>query len=360
MNISNKFDISLSQKLKVLSFILMIFVVFIHSYNLGYSTTNQLNSINSQVNHFIQNFISQGINRVAVPLFFFISSILYFYKFDLSLSTYRKKVQRRVVTLLIPYIVWSLIGIFLYLILQVNPLTSRYFSDNNQLIVNYSLIKILDTIFIDPIPFQLWFIRDLFILVLVSPVIELLNKYSKGYWLIILFIAWLYPLSIIIVKTGSLLFFSFGAFIVKNRFELLLKKVPFRLVFISSIIWILFNILYAINYLHHSNYIFAMINKIFIIIGVFSIWSIYDYIRNKNLLTLSDSILKTTFFLFVMHEPFLTFLRKLMLVLVGKNEIQLLMIYFLSAITVIITSICVGLLFKKYLKKIYFILTGGR
>lgn len=360
MNRSTKFDNDLSQKLKLLSFILMICVVFIHSYNLGYSNINESEAITLQVNHFIQNFISQGITRIAVPLFFFISSILYFYKFDVSFSTYSKKIQKRVVSLLIPYILWSIIGLLLYLILQINPLTSRFFSDNIELIINFSFLEILDKIFIHPIPFQLWFIRDLFILVLISPIIEILNKYSKGYWLIVLAVAWFFNYPTIIIQTGSLLFFSIGAFIVRYRFELLLKKISFRLALISFTIWISFNIFHSLNYLYQVNFLFEIIKKIFILIGVFSVWSIYDHINNKCQLTFSDTILKTTFFLFAVHEPFLTILRKLLLTSIGKNELQLLIVYFLSAIIVIITSIYIALLFKKNLGKLYFFLTGGR
>jgi len=57
----------LSNKLKILSLIAMVLVVFIHSYI--EITIN--NTLISQSIDFLQYFISQGVARVAVPIFFY-------------------------------------------------------------------------------------------------------------------------------------------------------------------------------------------------------------------------------------------------------------------------------------------------
>lgn len=71
----------LSKKFKNISFVLTILVVILHAYNIE-------DSRNMVV--FIQNFISNGIATIEVPIFFMISEDLFFYKFEPSLNNWIK------------------------------------------------------------------------------------------------------------------------------------------------------------------------------------------------------------------------------------------------------------------------------
>ena len=68
-------DKYISNKIKNISLIMTFFVVILHSNNLEDSTVFNINTL-------IQNFIGQGIVRIAVPIFFLISGYLFFYKFN--------------------------------------------------------------------------------------------------------------------------------------------------------------------------------------------------------------------------------------------------------------------------------------
>ena len=70
-------DKYISNKIKNISLIMTFFVVILHSNNLEDSTVFNINTL-------IQNFIGQGIVRIAVPIFFLISGYLFFYKFKPS------------------------------------------------------------------------------------------------------------------------------------------------------------------------------------------------------------------------------------------------------------------------------------
>lgn len=358
---NKKINIILSYKIRFLSFLLMVFVVFMHSYNLGYSEFQPGNNAILNLNHIIQNYISQGITRIAVPLFFLISGIFYFLKFDLTSKIFLKKIKKRTKTLLIPYLLWSIIGFILFLALQINPLTARFFSDSRELIINYSFIQILDVIFIHPIAFQLWFIRDLFFLVLISPIIEVLNKYLKGYWLILFMAAWFFDLPIFIFRGNEpLLFFAFGGFVVRNKFDWLSTYFSFTTILISLILWFSINLFSALTFSDSIHIYLQMTHKIGIVIGVFSVWTIFDYIHKGQNITFFNSIFSMTFFLYVFHEPFLTIVRKLLLKVIGISELGLLVVYFSSAIIVTIVSVYIGLLLKKHVRRLYLVLTGGR
>ena len=77
-------DKYISNKIKNISLIMTFFVVILHSNNLEDSTVFNINTL-------IQNFIGQGIVRIAVPIFFLISGYLFFYKFKPSKEAYLKK-----------------------------------------------------------------------------------------------------------------------------------------------------------------------------------------------------------------------------------------------------------------------------
>ena len=97
--------------------------------------------------------VAQIFARLAVPLFFIFSGFLFFKKCDeFNTSTYFNKLKKRTHSLLIPYLFWNLLFIVL----------SSQFADS---------IKDWLILFWRPASLQLWFIRDLMVVVLFSPLI---------------------------------------------------------------------------------------------------------------------------------------------------------------------------------------------
>ena len=81
-------DKYISNKIKNISLFMTFFVVILHSNNLEKSNVVNLNSV-------VQNFIGQGIVRVAVPIFFLISGYLFFYNFVPSMEKWKYKFKSR-------------------------------------------------------------------------------------------------------------------------------------------------------------------------------------------------------------------------------------------------------------------------
>lgn len=107
--------------------------------------------------------------------FFFISGYLFFYKIDdYNLKTYRSKLSRRIWTLLIPYLLWNTLPVVYPLLLFLfrgQPFTlsfaewlSFYWDTGGE----YNV----------PANFPLWYVRDLMIVCLMTPVIWVLTKRS--------------------------------------------------------------------------------------------------------------------------------------------------------------------------------------
>ena len=228
-NIDNKKY--LSETIGVLRFPLMVCIVFLHIY-IPYKSDHLFVS-------FYDKYIVESIARLAVPLFFFISGFLFFNKVDCyDFLEYKSKLKTRFMRLFVPYILW---GLFVVGIRYVCYLFGQ--SDNINLFVEGS--RWLYHVILFPINYQLWFVRDLFIVALLSPIVYYLLKRLNYFFVVGLGIVWLcyhnnffvlfdledFVSSKTILKPAgydfvSLFFFSFGAwFAIFNRdFTLLFKS----------------------------------------------------------------------------------------------------------------------------------------
>jgi len=138
----------LSNKIKISSLLLMIMVIYLHAINIKDIHGDSFYPIDfiSSINIFIQNLLSQGIARIAVPLFFIIAGYLFFKEKYFTIQLYKSKLKKRLNTLVIPYIFWSFVVIVIYFTLQLLPNVSHYF--NTALIIkDLSYTEILYKLF---------------------------------------------------------------------------------------------------------------------------------------------------------------------------------------------------------------------
>lgn len=354
----------LSEKLRIVSFVSMIMVVFLHSYNLTIKFSSGNIRFDSMYNIFIQNFFSQGITRVAVPIFFCISGYLFFLNIKGKINEFVVKYRKRAKSLLLPYLFWSLWGLMFYFFLQILPQSKKFFTSD--LIVNYSFAKLLERIFIDPIPYQLWFLRDLMVLVILSPMIYWLTKYFRAILIILFFIIWLefFRFSFVIVTNESIFFFCLGAYFAINKRDCLLKKFEQKYYLIFAFFWILLVFLKTVLICQNSDQkvLMLLLHKLSIIFGLIGIWSFYDIlmIKKMNPNKMIFNISSFSFFLYAFHEPLLTLIRKGLFYIMGTREIVSIIIYFLAPIVTIIVSVLLGYFIKRNLPKFYKLITGGR
>lgn len=103
-------DAILSKTIMFLRFPLIIAVVLIHTNFNGLTMNGTLWVSEGQFPTYdlVYHVVSNELARIAVPLFFFISGFLFFYHSDFSKEIYRKKLKKRIRTLLIPYMFYPL------------------------------------------------------------------------------------------------------------------------------------------------------------------------------------------------------------------------------------------------------------
>lgn len=350
----------LSLKLKVLSFILIIMVVYVHSYNYVpiFDETGKI--VSRGYNSFIQHLFSQQFLRIALRMFFLISGYLFFLSFKSIKEDYVTKIKKRTRQVAIPFVFWSALWIVIYFCLQQFPQTRNLFEGT--LISEIDINGLLGTLFLHPIPFQLWSIRDLFLLALLSPILYILIKYFKYTAAIFFIITWYLEVNFYILSNETVAFFTIGATLssLKSQIPTMIyaKKHGFII-----LIWIL--ICFTATILDHIDFknelILRMLHKTGILIGIMAIWVAYDlFPKIKNI---EESkyfkIFSFSFFIFVFHIPLITFVRRLLFKF-GNSELISLTIYIFTPIIVVSLSFLTGYYLKKLLPKFYEIISGGR
>lgn len=345
----------LSGKIKVLSGVAIILVLYIHSGFHDYEIEGMT------LSHSVQKIISGLLGRVAVPLFYCISGYLFFQNLN-SFNSVTEKIKKRLRSLVIPYFSATIFYISFYLILGVVPGVGKFINSSGKIIPNSFESLIIDIFYKNgngsPIAFHLWFLRNLILLIILSPLLNLMFRYFSWVWIILI------ALLCIFIKNSllySLFFFCFGGsklflpFIV-NKFD-------------SKLIWpyiiISFYILLSVLQFFNQNLLIWSQLRVFIeLFGVLVLWILFDLLVNVKFSLFKHRLLNVlfsfTFFIYLFHEPTLNVVRKFIVFILGKNQLGYLISYLLSPWIFVILFIPIGIFLKKYLSNFYSIIVGGR
>ena len=357
-----KLDPKSSERLTILKFPLIVGVVFIHAY--VKKTGEEIDGLGSEssllVLEFLRNFISQGIARLAVPLFFLMSGYLFFYGFDFSLESFFKKLKSRVKTLLIPFLLWNLATLALVALIQANPLVKEFFGWKVGWVSSYSFNDYLAAIFgigRAPVAYQFWFVRDLMLLILGVPLFHFLFKYLPLPFLFLLFLGWIsgyWP--IYVPHAEATLFFSIGAFIgtkgkslfALDRYGIYAIALYFPLALANA--YFFTSVFYP--YLHRIGILFGVISGLF-----FTQFLMESPRVKKALIGLSG----VSFFVFAAHEPLLTLTRNILSQnFWPQSPKSAFGPYLFTPILVLILLVLTYSLFSKVAPRLLNLVTGGR
>lgn len=342
-----------SDKIKVLSFIAIILVLYIHSDFHDYP--NEI--LGMEFNHYLQDIITGKLGRCAVPLFFMISGFLFF-QHVVTLKDIFVKIKKRVKTLLIPYIIAALFfPLFLFLIEYI-PFATKM--SNGVSIVTEFQEPIGDLFYgifiskdgsISPWAFHLWYLRDLIIIVIFSPLLFLLKKWLKSETVCLVFLI-LSFVNIPVVQFSSFFWFMIG--------ETFLAKIDK----IQSWGWAIVYIVISTFEMVLAYDCFTYMKIPFTFIGVVAMWSMYNLLVKKpfslnkhHYIAIACSF---TFFIYLFHEPTLNIVRKLLIVILGRTSLGFAINYLVSPWIFAIGFIFIGNLLKKYTPRLFSICVGGR
>ena len=355
-------DRNTSERLSILRFPLIIGVVFIHAYSpevtLGSGVFGLTQS--GPVSNFIRDCISQGIARVAVPLFFLLSGYFYFFNSSWTLKEYRKKTRARFKTLMIPFLFWNLLTLAFFFLTQQIPALHFYFPERDVPIESYSILQWCDAIFgiyNSPVSYPFWFIRDLIMLVLFTPGIFFLLETVPTIALALVIGMWVtdfIPYSM--PSPTAFTFFYLGAFIAHQKISIFAGDRWGRIV-----LWI-YPVVQILDALTKNWKYNGYLHNVCIILGMGAALTASKMLAanaqlKSRLLWLSGC----SFLVFAMHEPLLMLCRRTAYHFINpKSDFTIILLYFLVPAMVIIFSVFVHEWMKNRHPKILSFVTGGR
>ena len=337
-------------------------VVFIHSFNPA--TIELRNNPALKINYSlaIEYFISNGIARISVPIFFVISGYLFFLNFAGTKDDYFQKLRKRVKTLIIPYLFWSAFCLLVNFSLQSIPATRAFFSKG--LVKDFGFPKTMYVLLLDPMAYQLWFLRDLIVIVFLTPIIYFLIKKAEKVFLLALFILWFLSFNFKFLTSEGVLFFTFGAILAQSGNYVAYYKTVTRSYTTPVVIWLAILILETLLFcMKLSNSMWGQsCHKIAIVTGILAFWNFYDKPEIERLINKEKlkKIATLSFFLYASHEPLLSIFQKILPKVLGKGNIATLITYFFCPIATIVICLSIGYFFRKKFTKLYEITTGGR
>lgn len=385
MNMSNKYNYYnshnlRSQSLDLMRFPLAIIIIIVHTFSQNLILHGEVYSYeNMPLLTIINNIIDVFFREQSVPIYYFISGYVFFLGGEFSYSKYNDKLKNRLKTLLIPYIVWNIISVISALLMFL-PIFRSFVPNIHTIELNFDIQSILqcfwdnsNSIFtqtenpiwakISPHNYALWFIRDLMIVVVSTPIIYSLIRKTKYYLLIVLFTLWFFigkhsEYGRFDQLLSAFSFFYLGAYFSINNKDMI--QIFNNLFSKSIILYIVFGIGCIFSKLYVPDY-FYYFKRINIVIGLFLAYNISTRLIIKNICKVNRHLSQSSYFIYLSHALICTSILKLQfIILKPSNDISIVLIYISTVIITTITLLILNHILIKKTPTIYRLLTGKK
>ena len=329
---------------------MIILVIFVHE-NLNLTNDGYL------------GLMLAAISNVAVPVFFLISGYYFFYGHQFCKEEYFRKIIKRSRTLLLPYLIWNLLP-------MMNIVAGNLFS----IIFRGKSTEALQTYFAEllnngfwhiwwditggtmPYDSPLWYVRDLMIMCILSPIAYLYIKRLKSWGMGILAILYLAGVNtgVVGLSMSAIVFFILGGHFSINAaitgspcdFALKWRWAVVPMAVLSLVLYLLF---------HDQSYA-HICQMSYILSGVFASYYLMNLMPEKMLKTMSV-MASSVFFIYALHNTCV------LAWCAGMINRWSLPHYFVIVILPFVTfAVCYALyyLLKKALPQVLAVLCGGR
>ena len=352
MGSNESYQLRFSETITWLRFPLIFFIIMLHCYSVI-----RLNGEHEV--YFKTTFpFSLLLGETGVPGFFFISGFLLF----LSKKSYKEKIRTRIHTLLIPYLIWNSIILLLYLLAYYIGFPQDI---NNRSLADYTISDYIrlywdrgefDNGNFVPLLCPLWYIRNLMIMSLLSPLLYYIIRYTREVFLLIIASWWMMTYHNAFVPQ-TILFFSLGAYfsiLNINPLEIVIKHKS-----LFGSLFIVFAIGDIISHVPIGTPINLQIHRLSLIFNIPVLFLLADYCVQHGYV--SKLLPNAAFIVFCVHYPIVVILRKLCVSLFSNaTDFMHILLYFICVIIATLLSIGIYLLLDKYLPHVKRVLSGNR
>lgn len=320
-------------------------------------------AIHLPVTQFVENLLSHGICCICVPLFYIFSGYLFFHKGEWGWQTYLGKLRKRIRSLFVPYVLYSFSAILIIGLLQL--LLPQLQSGAHTPIKDWQFWDYLHNglwryghewaPFVGP----LWYLRNLMIIVILSPLVYWFIIITRYYGIIALGLFYILG-NPSVPGVLDAFFFSWGAY-----YSIFKKSFTSEIGRFQHISWLalpLFFIDAATKDAGWNRYV----HNVAVLLGIILLVSLVTALLSKRDIKSNQLLLSSTFFVFAIHEPYLDQVTKVLARMIHLPQSQILadfsalVIYLLYDITVILVLVTLFGCIRRISPKLASVLSGGR
>ena len=313
-----------SAAIDLLRFPLAIMVIFIH---MNPKVINLIEADFSLISgHGFYNvtgvLLSHVLTHIAVPTFYLISGFLFFINFQKwSWEGYKTKLNSRIKTLLVPYLLWNAIPFVLVVLVMLAAVAIKgkpiegvqtFITEKNWHIfydcnewgttrINWLGENLRMT---GPFDLPLWFLRDLIVVTIFTPLIYGATKKLGLLFIGILFLAYISRIWTLLpgFHVTAFFYFSTGAYFALNNINVIQLVKRFRNIFIP----ICFMLLIVTTVFDGTNTVIGQnIHPLFVCSGVFTAFYFAHMCVTKLNVKPNRLLVSSCFFIYAIHgAPF--------------------------------------------------------
>ena len=370
---TQKIDENTSKRITALRFLLIVLVVFIHNNFKEASLADDFaNGITVPLfnqgvfGKWLQLFISDGLARSAVPLFFLFASYLQAKKDDSYLDLLKKKAK----SIFVPFVLWTTFYIvgFNGLKICLIQFAPSFVQHPDDTFLKWSardwLYNVLgffkfpdDSPNVPRIVFQFWFLRDLLILFILSPILKFFVKKYPAFLLFSVSFIYIIPLHVYFVDAQALFYYSLGLY--WGLYDIPLFEKIDKIGWAESIATFLLSFFIAYRFFpsNLTVYWLMIFASCVLLLKLSAVITAHE-----KLFALASYLSDFSFFLFAFHTPFLqrVILKAWISFFPMKNQFFCIFEYFGVNILTVLIGTGIGISLKKISPRFFGFITGGR
>jgi len=357
----------LSQTISFARITLIVGLVFLHydSFpNARISPFRGLDTTQDQVATFVQSFVLFFFFSV-VPLLSMISGWLFFSFLSDPSAALLSRIRRRFVSLYLPLVFWntlflaSLLGI--YYVAPHYPLLAQMNIDFGTAGPR-DYINAVFGITQHPVGFQFWFVRDLFVTVLVSPLLWMMLTRAPLFGAVVLGGSWLAGHDLWIFFRTDVVFFFYVGGLIRTR------SIPVEIGSRATWVFVLVYVAlcaartlapYAVG--DANPYVLQVATRGMRLVGVLACWGVFQRVALTSMGAQVARFGGLAFFLHAAHYPLIEEVKlALWDVLPTHTQAGMLLHYVVSVAVTTTIGIGLGLLLTRFAPRVFSLFNGGR
>ncbi|MEI7035629.1 acyltransferase [Fulvimonas yonginensis] len=361
---------AISQTISFARIVLIIGLVFLHYEQYPDVSANPFSGMEAS-GHRLATFVNSFTLFFffsVVPLLSMVSGWL-FYSFDAgnASASLRHRIGRRFTSIYLPMVSWNVLYLAVLALLFVWNPAYPLLGQMNIRLGHASAMDFVNAIFgitAHPVGFQFWFVRDLFVTALVSPLLWLSLKHTPYLGMAFLGVAWIIGSDLLIFfRTDVVFFFYLGGFLRIRRVPLHIGRTTSWWLLVAYLVVVTLRTVAPlfIDLGAHRPELLTAATRSMRLLGVLACWGCFQQWAQTRTGATIARFGGLAFFLHSAHYPLIAEVKILLWPLLPSHADGWLIAHYVASVAITVAiGMSVGLLLARRLPSVFALMNGGR